>query len=76
MNVNMTVKTKANAKVYLTIGGSDALESDATLPPLVEAVEDGHEDVRDRQGESRHERLDAAPPWSSGRRRTRRSRGR
>ena len=34
MNVNMTVETKADAEVYVTTRGSDALESDSTLPPL------------------------------------------
>jgi len=49
MNVNVTVETKADVKVYVTTGGSDALESNWTLPPLVEAVEDGHGDVRGRR---------------------------
>ena len=34
MNVNVTVETKADVKVYVTTGGNDALESDSTLPSL------------------------------------------
>ena len=37
--------------MYVTTGGSDALESNWTLPSLVEAVEDGHGDVRGRREE-------------------------
>jgi len=34
MNVNVTVETKADVKVYVKTGGSDALESNWTMPPL------------------------------------------
>ena len=45
MNVNMTVETKADAEVYVTTRGSDALESDSTLSPGGAADGDGHEEI-------------------------------